>query len=66
MGRSRGGNQTNSNFDKNHYKDFHSVQCTEPTPLALDNFRLFSSNSMNFEVMIESTMGYSFSCKSNQ
>ena len=27
-----------SNFDKDHYIDFHWVQCNEPTPLALDNF----------------------------
>ena len=31
-----------SNFDKGHFKDFHRVQCNEPSPLALDNFSCFS------------------------
>ena len=34
------------------------------TPLALNNFRCFSSNSMKFAVVIENAMGYSFLCKS--
>ena len=38
--------QLSYNFDKHHYKDFHRAQCTEPTPLALNNFQRFSSNSM--------------------
>ena len=38
-----------SNFDKNHYKDFHRAQCTEHTPLALNNFQHFSSNQVNVE-----------------
>ena len=25
------------NFEKHHFKDFRRAQCTEPTPLALDN-----------------------------
>ena len=25
-----------SNFDENHFIDFHWVKCNEPTPLALD------------------------------
>ena len=50
-----------SNFDKDPYKDLHMVQCTEPTPLALDNVRPFSSNSTKFSVVIENAMGYRFS-----
>ena len=33
---------------------------SEPTPLALDNFRGFSSNAMKFSVVIENTVGCSF------
>ena len=36
---------------------------TEPTPLALDNFRCFPSNSTKFSEVIENAMGFSFSCK---
>ena len=50
-----------SNFDKHHYKDFHRAQSTQPTPLALDNFWPFSSNSTKFSVVIENAVGYSFS-----
>ena len=52
-----------SNFDKQHYKDIHSAQCTEPTPLALNNYQHFSSNSTKCSVVIENAVGYSFLCK---
>ena len=52
-----------SNFDKHHLKKAHRVQCTDPTPLAHDNFRRFSSNSPKFSVVIENAMGYTVSCK---
>ena len=48
------------NFDKDHYKDFHSVQCTEHTPLALDNFqRFFSKCNEIFNGNIGNAIGYS-------
>ena len=48
----------------NHYKDFYGLQCTEPTPLALNNFQILFSNSKNFTLVVENSMDYSFSCKS--
>ena len=47
-----------SNFDEHHYKDSNRTQYTEPTPLVLDNFRRFSSNSTKFSVVNENAVGY--------
>ena len=46
-------------------KNFHRAQCTEPTPLALDNFRGFSSNLTKFSVVIENAVGNSYLSKSD-
>ena len=51
-------------FTNIYYIDFHRIQCTEPTSLALDNFQHFSSNSTKFSVVIENAVGYRFLCKS--
>ena len=49
------------NFDN----DFHRAQCTELTPLALNNFRrFFSSNSTKFSVVIKIAVVYKSVCKS--
>ena len=32
------------NFEKYHYKDFRRAQCSEPTPLALDDRWIYSTN----------------------
>ena len=45
-------------FDRYHYKDFHWVQCDEPTTLALGNFRCFSLISTKFVVIIAIASGY--------
>ena len=45
-------------------KDFHRAQCTEPTSLALNNFRCFSSNSTKFSVVIKIAVVYKSVCKS--
>ena len=42
------------------------AQCTEVTPLALDNFRLVSSISTNFSIVNENTVGYSFYANHSQ
>ena len=42
------------------------AQCTEATHLALDNFRLISSNSTNFSKVNENTVGYSFYANHSQ
>ena len=49
-----------SNFDKYHQKYFLRAQCTEPTPLALDNFQRFSTNSKKYSVLLDNAMHYSF------
>ena len=47
------------NIDKHHSKYFHRAQCTQHTPLALDNFGRFPSNS-TFTVVIQNAVGYRF------
>ena len=37
---------TDSIFDKNHYKNFHRVQCTEPTP----KWHLITSDIFFFQI----------------
>ena len=49
-----------SNVDKHYYINHGKAQCTEPTPLALDNFRQFSSNAATFPVVMENAACYIF------
>ena len=53
-----------SYFDMDHFEHFNRLQWAEPTSLALDNFRRFSSNPTKFSMVIENAMGYGFTCKS--
>ena len=41
-----------SKFDKDHYINFHWIQCNEHTPLALYNFRCFSLIYIKFAAVI--------------
>ena len=40
-----------SNFDKDHFIDFHRVQCNEPTPLVLDILFFFLISTKYAAVM---------------